>query len=87
MKAEDYIRKEIPTMVGDNHVASMKLTTLIALLNGYAQLEAETKGNKISLSPVLADSCQHEWFYNRSVNVNEIYKCRRCGEERVGNFR
>jgi hypothetical protein len=31
MKAEDYIKKQIPTMVGENHVAGMKLTTLIAL--------------------------------------------------------
>ena len=36
-KAEVYIREQIPTMVGENHVSSMQLTTLIALLNGYAE--------------------------------------------------
>ncbi len=39
MKAETekYIRKQIPTMVGEHHVSKMKLTTLIGLLQGYIQ--------------------------------------------------
>ncbi len=39
MKAETekYIRKQIPTMVGEHHVSEMKLTTLIGLLQGYIQ--------------------------------------------------
>lgn len=37
MKAGDYIREHIPTMVGEHHVSGMKLTTLISLLNGYSE--------------------------------------------------
>ncbi len=57
------------------------------LVESFNRIKRESKVNKILSSTVLADSCQHEWFYNRSVNVNEIYKCRKCGKERVGNFR
>ena len=35
-EAEKYIQEHIPTMVGEHHVSSMELTTLISLLNGYA---------------------------------------------------
>lgn len=36
MTAEKYIQEHIHTMVGEHHVSSMELTTLISLLNGYA---------------------------------------------------
>jgi len=39
MKAEDYIKEHIPTMVREHHVAGMKLTTLISLLKGYHEHE------------------------------------------------
>ena len=38
---EEYIREQIPTMVGKNHVSGMKLQTLIGLLNGYANQSAQ----------------------------------------------
>lgn len=47
----------------------------------------ETKGNKISLSPVLADSCQHSWQYSHTNNVNDFYVCTKCRNTKVGNFR
>jgi predicted glycosyltransferase len=44
MEAEEYIRKEIPTMVGEKeYVSSMKLTTLVALLNGFSSQRKKEK--------------------------------------------
>ena len=34
----------------------------------------------LRLSP---DSCQHGWHYDRSVKDNEIYKCCKCGKEKI----
>ena len=55
-ETEKYIREQIPTMVGEHHVSAMKLTTLIGLLQGYAQQStlseskaiAEIVGDKLS---------------------------------------
>jgi len=55
MKAEDYIKEQIPTMVGKGQVAGMKLTTLIGLLNGYAELYHKGKVENISPKPILMD--------------------------------
>ena len=44
MKARDYIIEHIPTMVRDEHVSGMKLTTLVALLNGYHESEVKKLG-------------------------------------------
>ena len=36
MKAEEYLKENIPTMLGEHHCSGMKITTLIALLNGFS---------------------------------------------------
>ena len=46
MTAKEYIKEQIPTMVGDNYVSNMKLTTLIGLLNGYSTHQAQERYDK-----------------------------------------
>lgn len=50
--AEKYLRQQIPTMVGENHVASMKLTTMIALLHGYHESEVKNIASNTVLAAV-----------------------------------
>jgi hypothetical protein len=45
--AEKYLMEHIPTMVGENHVSSMKLSTMISLLNGFHESELKKKAKPI----------------------------------------
>lgn len=37
----------------------------------------------ISSNPILADSCQHDWDYSHTINVNDFYYCKKCGKRKV----
>ena len=54
MKAEEFARQQIPTMIGEHDVAGMKLTTLTSIMRGYAKLYHETEVKKLNKSYVLS---------------------------------
>jgi hypothetical protein len=64
MKAIDYIIEHIPTMIRDEHVAGMKLTTLVALLNGYHESEVK----KLNIPDVSKSVC----FYCKKDGNNDV---------------
>jgi len=77
MKARDYIIEHIPTMVRDEHVAGMKLTTLVALLNGYHESEVK-KLNIPDVSGMACGNCgkpmeaitgHYRWYCDDCNNV------------------
>ena len=49
-------------------------------------LNAQIEAKNITSNYVLADSCQHEWHYSHSKNVNNFYVCKKCLAQKVGNF-
>lgn len=73
MTAKDYIQEHIPTMVGEHHVSSMKLTTLISLLNGYA---SQSKSEISDLKKQLADMTANRIFDYEKSEV-EIYNLKK----------
>lgn len=76
MKAEKYIREKIPTMVGENHVSSMKLTTIVSLLNGYHKSELKLLNLDIvsnNEERVAASCTSCKW-----LRAKYDYKCYKC---------